>query len=237
MLTAPMRAAVQDVYDAVGRTGSSSPSGLRVATGRELAVRFGYDRGALAALHPAAAEAFVGAAALEPQVRGASGELVVDLGCGGGLDALLLARRGFRVLALDASAPMLSRLGGARGGPGSPLPVRARLPLIPVRSGSASWALLNGVANLVPERAALLAEVRRVLRPGGRLLAADLFEWGEIPEEVRRLPEAWAWCVGGAASPDRWIADLGRAGFSCAVVEILETIPPLARGTVQATAR
>ncbi len=227
---------VQEVYDAVGRSGSRAPAGLSLATGRELALRFGYESGPLSALPPAAAEAFVGAAALEPRVRGSAGELVADLGCGAGVDACLLARRGFRVLALDASAPMLSRLDASGGEPGALLPLRARLPAIPLRDGAASWALLNGVANLVPDRASLLAEVRRILRPGGTLLAADLLEHGEIPADVRRLPEAWAWCVGGATGPDEWRTELEAAGFSDVVIEILETFPPLARGTIQATA-
>lgn len=228
---------VEEVYDAVGRSGSRAPAGMPLETGRELALRFGYARDRLSALPPAAAESFVGAAALEPRVRGRAGELVADLGCGAGVDACLLARRGFKVFALDASASMLSHLDTAGGEAGALLPLRARLPAIPLRTGAASWALLNGVANLVPDRPSLLAEVRRILRPGGTLLAADLLEHGEIPADVRRLPEAWAWCVAGATGPGRWRTELETAGFSDVVIQVLETFPPLARGTIQATAR
>jgi len=228
---------VREVYDAVGRSGSRAPAGLSLDTGRELALRFGYARERLSDLPPAAVESFVGAAALAPRVRGRAGELVADLGCGAGVDACLLARRGFKVLALDASASMLSRLDTSGGEPGALLALRARLPTIPLRSGTASWALLNGVANLVPDRVSLLTEVRRILRPGGRLIAADLLEHGEIPADVRLLPEAWAWCVGGAIGPERWRAELETAGFADVAIQILETFPPLARGTIQATAR
>ncbi|MHB8765951.1 MAG: methyltransferase domain-containing protein, partial [Deferrisomatales bacterium] len=186
-------------------------------------------------LPAAALEAFVGAAALALEVSGPPGDLVLDLGCGAGVDTLTLAQRGYRVLALDASSPMLRRLAGAAAGP--VWPVRGRLPRLPVRAGAAGWALLNGVANLVPARGELLAEVRRALRPGGTLLVADLLAVGEVPPELRELPEAWAWCIGGAASPEQWARDLEGAGFGRPEIEALEPIPPYARARLRATAR
>jgi len=230
-----IREEIRAVYDAVGRSGSVAPQGLGVATGRKLARILGYRDEDLAQAPLPVLEAFVGAAALAEAVTGRPPEWVLDLGCGAGLDSWILTRRGYRVLGLDASAPLLQRLAPERGaGPPGPARARAFLPAIPVRAATAGWALLNGVANLVPERAALLQELRRVLRPGGTLLVADLVAIGDVPPELRRLPEAWAWCLGGASRLGEWEAGLADAGFAEVRVTLLEEIPPFARALIRA---
>ncbi|GAB4260023.1 MAG: arsenite methyltransferase [Deferrisomatales bacterium] len=226
---------IREVYDRVGRQGSRAPGELAVPTGPALARQLGYGEGDLAALPPGVLGAFVGAAALAPRVKGARGDWVVDVGCGAGVDSLLLAGRGLRVVGLDASGSMLGRLAeGARSVRAAAFPVRAAAPHLPLGDRCASWVLLNGVANLIADREALLGEVARVLRPGGRLLVADLVAVGEIPPEVRRLPEAWAWCLGGATSPARWRAELARRGFGRIRIDLLEEIPPFARAVIEA---
>lgn len=222
--------AVLRVYEDVGRGGSRAPAGLGVRTGADLARTLGYRDEELALLPLRVLDAFVGAAALADEVTGPAGQWVLDLGCGAGIDGLVLCARGFRVAALDASAAMLG-LAPARA---TRLAVRASLPDLPVTTGVADWALLNGVANLVPARPTLLAEVSRALRPGGTLLVADLVQIGPIPAEVRALPEAWAWCVAGASTAEAWQGDLARAGFGQADVTVLEEFPPLARAVLRA---
>jgi SAM-dependent methyltransferase len=230
--------AVLAVYNSVGQGGSRAPSGLDVATGGDLARALGYRPAELACLPPHVLDAFVGAAALAnavpdavpDEVEDSRSRWVLDLGCGAGVDGLILAARGFRVAALDASAAMLA-LAPPRA---SRLAVRAALPELPVATGLATWALLNGVANLVPARAALLREVFRALRPGGVILAADLVQIGPIPLELRALPEAWAWCVAGAATPEEWREELARAGFEDCEVTVIEEFSPLARAVLRA---
>jgi SAM-dependent methyltransferase len=229
------RKTISEVYESLGRNGSRPPGGLSFPTGTALARDLGYPEAELAALPPEVLESFVGAAALACEVDDpAPGSgWVVDLGCGAGVDSLVLARRGHRVVSLDASPAMLRRLVSAAGGQSNHA-VRALLPTLPLATGFASWVLLNGVANLVSDRTQLLAEVSRVLRPAGRLLIADLLALGEIPAEVRELPEAWAWCVAGAASPAVWKSDLAEAGFFDLQIQILEEIQPLGRGLIRA---
>lgn len=225
------------VYERTGRGGARAPGGLNLAVGEALARRLGYAPEDLDAVPPPLREAFVGAANLADRVDRPGA--VADLGCGAGLDAWILARRGHPVAAVDASGAMLRRLAGClRGAPRVPLrPVRGLLPRLPFRAGAFDWALLNGAANLVPERDELLREAARVLRSGGILLVADLVELEPLPEGIRDLPEAWAWCVAGAESPERWTERLDRAGFEAPEVEILEPVPPLARAVVRARRR
>lgn len=227
------RAATARVYDAVGAEGSRPPEGLGFPTGAGLARELGYPRAALDGAPPALLEAFVGAGALAPRVmaRGSPGQRVLDLGCGAGLDAWLLARAGYRVAALDASSAMLARL--ARIASGKPEAVRAELPHLPIRDAAASWAILNGVANLIADRRTLWREVYRVLAPAGRLLAADLVALEPVPPEVRAMPEAWAWCLGGAPEIPRWARELESAGLVRVRITVVEEFPPFARAIAQ----
>lgn len=231
------RDAIAQAYDAVGVAGSRAPAGMGFPTGAALARELGYPEASVDAAPPALLDAFVGASALAPRVlaEGRPGELVLDLGCGAGLDAWLLARAGYRVAALDASAAMLSRLAGLGASmPQGLVTVRAELPDLPLRNGTADWVLLNGVSNLIKDRQALWREVCRVLAPGGRVLAADLVALGPVPDDLRELPEAWAWCLGGAPEASRWVGELAGAGLDAPKVSILEEFPPFARAVAEA---
>ncbi len=226
-----LETAVQAIYDRIGIEGAGAPPALPVATGAELARALGYPAGDLERVPRGVLAAFVGAAPLSTYVEGPGP--VADLGCGAGLDAWILALRGYRVAALDASAPMLARL--RLGGPPPGLYcVRGRLPRVPFRGGWAGWVLLNGVANLVPGRPALIRELYRILKPGGRVCIGDLVRTAPLPPGLEELPEAWAWCVAGAVPPDRWRRDLEEAGFRQVSVDVLEEIPPLARAVIRA---
>lgn len=229
--------AVRAVYDAVGRDGSRVPAGLALAAGPELALALGYPATWLAEVPGAMLEAFVGAGPLAVLGAPSHGEVVVDVGCGAGVDSFLAARAGARVVAVEASAPMLARLvrAVATGPGGLDLRVlRGAAPQLPLAAAVADQVWLNGVANLVADRAALCAEVARVLRPGGRLLVADVFTEAPVPAELRDLPEAWAWCVAGAGTPAEWQEPLYGAGFVAIAVEIAEEFPPFCRGVLRA---
>ncbi len=229
--------AVREVYDAVGEHGSRAPRGMELATGRELAVALGYAPERLAAVPPELLEAFVGAGPLAVLADPRPGQVVVDVGCGAGVDSFLAAQAGARVLAMDASLPMLRRLRrGVAGRTPQPrlLALQAAAPHLPVARGCADWVWLNGVANLVPDRPALCAELARVLRPAGHLLIADVFAREPVPETLRDLPEAWAWCVAGAGAPEEWERLLRNAGFRGISIESAEEFSPFCRGVLRA---
>ena len=133
----------------------------------------------------------VRAAALRP------GEVVIDLGCGGGIDTILAARavgpRG-KALGLDMLPEMLevASHNAAAHGVTNIEWLRGELEAIPLPEESVDVALSNGVVNLSPRKSRVFAESFRVLRPGGRLVTADNFVDEDLPPEILTNPAAWA---------------------------------------------
>lgn len=131
-------------------------------------------------------------AALEP------GETVLDLGCGAGIDSILAARRtgpAGRVLALDFLPEMLQRTAAAAAEAGldNVEPLEGDLEAIPLPDASVDHVISNGVINLAPRKARVLAECARVLRPGGKLTVSDVtVDDEELPPEILTHPATWA---------------------------------------------
>jgi ubiquinone/menaquinone biosynthesis C-methylase UbiE len=127
-----------------------------------------------------------------------AGETVLDLGCGAGIDAILAARRtgpAGRVLALDMLPSMLerTRAAAAEAGLENVEAVEGDMEAIPLPDASVDHVISNGVVNLAPRKARVLAECARVLRPGGRLTMSDLtVAEDELPPEVLTHPATWA---------------------------------------------
>ncbi|MGH3656936.1 MAG: methyltransferase domain-containing protein, partial [Micromonosporaceae bacterium] len=92
--------------------------------------------------------------------------------------------------------------------------VEAEMEAIPVGGGSVDLVISNGVVNLSPRKARVLAECARVLRPGGRLCVCDLtVDQADLPAEILTQPAAWAGCVAGALAEDTLLHKLERVGF------------------------
>lgn len=127
----------------------------------------------------------------------ALGEVVLDLGCGAGIDTLLAARAvgpSGRAIGLDTLPEMLARAADhAREAALANVQwLRGELEAIQLPDASVDVAISNGVMNLVPRKARAFAEVFRVLRPGGRVALADIVLDEELPPEVMTDPDAWA---------------------------------------------
>ena len=147
------------------------------------------------------------------------GQTILDLGCGGGIDTILAARRtgaSGRVIALDFLPEMLERTANAAGEAGltNVETVDGEMEAIPRPDASVDLIISNGVINLSPRKARVMAECARVLRPGGRLCVSDLtVEQDDLPPEILTQPAAWAGCVAGALAEDDFIQKLEKAGF------------------------
>ncbi|GAA2393756.1 methyltransferase domain-containing protein [Nonomuraea africana] len=147
------------------------------------------------------------------------GETVLDVGCGGGIDTILAARRtgpSGHVIALDFLPEMLARTSGAarEAGLENVEPLEGEMEAIPLSNDSVDLIISNGVINLSSRKARVLAECARVLRPGGGLCVSDLtVRQDDLPPEILTQPAAWAGCVAGALAEGDFITKLERAGF------------------------
>jgi arsenite methyltransferase len=173
--------------------------------GPEYAATFlGYDRDELAALPATATARFAGVGnplAIGP-VR--AGETVLDHACGAAMDLLLAARRvgpTGRAIGIDMTPAMVEQAtwAAAEAGMADWVEVhRGFYEALPVTDGTVDVVISNGVLNLAPDKGQVLQEVRRVLKPGGRLYLADVVVQRELTADVRANPDLWAACVGGA---------------------------------------
>lgn len=125
------------------------------------------------------------------------GEVVLDLGCGGGIDTILAARAvapGGRAIGLDTLPEMLEQAAAyaAEAGVAYVEWVRGELESIRLPDASVDVAISNGVLNLSPRKGRALAETFRVLRPGGRVSLGDIVVDEDLPPEVLVDPDAWA---------------------------------------------
>jgi ubiquinone/menaquinone biosynthesis C-methylase UbiE len=132
------------------------------------------------------------------------GETVLDHACGGGMDALLAARRvgpEGRVIGVDMTPAMrdVATEAAKQAGFDSIVEIREGVfEELPVDDESVDVVLSNGVVNLSPDKAQVFQEIFRVLRPGGRLYLADVVVRRELKYEVRNNPDLWAACIAGA---------------------------------------
>jgi SAM-dependent methyltransferase len=156
------------------------------------------------------------------------GEVVLDLGSGGGIDVLLSARRvgpTGKAYGLDMTDDMLhlARRNAAEAGITNVDFLRGRIEDIPLPSGSVDVIISNCVINLSGDKRTVLKEAFRVLKPGGRFAVSDVVVQGELPPEVKRSMELWVGCVAGALSDDEFVALLTDAGFESPSVEFTRT--------------
>ena len=154
------------------------------------------------------------------------GEVVLDLGSGGGIDVLLSARRvgpKGKAYGLDMTDEMLdlARKNAANAGVTNVEFLRGEIENIPLPSNSVDVIISNCVVNLSPDKDAVLREAHRVLKPGGRFAVADIVTRGEMPAELQRSLELWAGCIAGALEENDYKSKLTAAGFESAEVETI----------------
>jgi SAM-dependent methyltransferase len=146
------------------------------------------------------------------------GDVVLDLGCGAGIDLLIAAElvgpRG-RAIGVDMTELMLAKAGRAIVESGLPnVEVRKGLiEALPVADDSVDWVISNCVINLSPEKGRVFVEIARVLKPGGRMLVYDIIA-EDLPPNVRDDLGLYNSCVGGALSVQDYIDGLQRAGLT-----------------------
>jgi arsenite methyltransferase len=146
------------------------------------------------------------------------GEIVLDLGSGGGIDVLLSARRvgpTGKAYGLDMTDEMLALANAnkAKAGVANVAFLKGQIESIPLPDKSVDVIISNCVINLSPNKDRVLAEAFRVLKPGGRLAVSDVVTRGEIPAEIREHVLLWVGCLAGALEDGDYRAKLASAGF------------------------
>ena len=152
------------------------------------------------------------------------GQSVLDLGCGGGIDVLLSAKRvgpSGKVYGLDMTDEMLAlaRENLAKAGATNVELLKGEIEHIPLPDNSVDVIISNCVINLSADKGRVLREAFRVLKPGGRFAVSDVVVRGDVPADIRRSVELWVGCVAGALSEADYRRLLTDAGFSDVDVE------------------
>ena len=155
----------------------------------------------------------------------APGEVVLDLGSGGGIDVLLSARRvgstGF-AYGLDMTDEMLALAEQNRAAEGATNVqfLKGHIEAIPLPGNAVDVIISNCVINLSADKGQVLREAFRVLRPGGRFAVSDVVVQGAMPPELRRSLEAWVGCIAGALEEEEYRRLLADAGFEDLELEV-----------------
>jgi ubiquinone/menaquinone biosynthesis C-methylase UbiE len=147
-----------------------------------------------------------------------AGEVVLDLGSGGGIDCFLAAKQvgpEGKVIGLDMTPEMikLARRNAKKTGATNVDFRYGEMEEIPLPDQSVDAVISNCVINLSPDKDAVFREVFRVLRPGGRMNVSDIVIDGDLPQPIRDSLDAWAGCVAGALDESDYLSKIRAAGF------------------------
>ncbi|HTU47394.1 MAG TPA: arsenite methyltransferase [Bryobacteraceae bacterium] len=152
------------------------------------------------------------------------GDIVLDLGSGGGIDVLLSARRvgpSGKAYGLDMTDEMLSlaRENQRRAGVQNVEFLKGEIENIPLPDNLVDVIISNCVINLSGDKDRVLAEAFRVLKPGGRFAVSDVVTRGAVPADVRKNMLLWVGCIAGALEDYQYVSKLARAGFEKIEIE------------------
>lgn len=188
-----LRAAIRDEYEAVAL---APERGFHFHTGRPLTAMLGYRDEWLEGISETSIESFAGTGNPFSIGEIRAGEHVVDVGCGAGIDSLIAAKMvgaAGRVIGVDMTPAMLmkARHGAAETQMSNVEFREGFAELLPVPDSWADVVISNGVLNLMPDKAAALREMARVLKPGCRLQIGDILVQKAVPLSAKRRIDLW----------------------------------------------
>ena len=207
------------------RSGAKAGCGCGTACGPDPITSNLYDETQAASLPAEAVLASLGCGNPTALAELKAGEIVLDLGSGGGIDVLLSARRvgpTGKAYGLDMTDEMLAlaRENQAKAGLTNVEFLKGEIERIPLPDNSVDVIISNCVINLSADKDRVIAEAFRVLKPGGRLAVSDVVVRGDdLPAEVRRSLELWVGCVAGALEESTYRRKLSDAGFEAVGLE------------------
>ncbi len=222
--SAELELAVKGMYERVAREPHAE---FHFETGRALAERLGYEPSRLDQVPAAAIDSFAGVGHHFELAALKSGESVVDLGSGSGMDAFVAATyvgatgrvTGFDMT--DAQRLKATALRDAAGGRFDQVQfVAGYIEQLTLDDASADCVISNGVINLVSDKQRVFDEASRVLRPGGRLALSDIVTRVILPQSIVCNADLWAACIGGAMHREDYQAGIEAAGFRIELVQL-----------------
>jgi SAM-dependent methyltransferase len=213
-----MKRSVEEIVrDKYGAIAESSLTGEHEGVHR-IAEAFGYSAEELSSIP---AEANMGLSCGNPTATAnlRPGEVVVDLGSGGGLDVFLAARKvgsTGRAIGIDMTPSMLerARANAKKQGLENVEFYESTIDALPLGDATVDCVISNCVINLAPDKAAVFREIFRVLKAGGRLAVSDIALKKPLPPEIRDDLFAYVGCIAGAVRIEDYVEDLKAAGFS-----------------------
>ncbi len=240
-MTDDMREAVRQRYAAAARTASCCGDASCCGSGNKKPISAGlYSLEEITELPAEALLASLGCGNPVALAEISEGEVVLDLGSGGGVDVLLSARRAGpsgKAYGLDMTDEMLdlARLNARKSGVQNVEFLKGHIEAIPLPDSSVDVIISNCVINLSADKERVFAEAFRVLRPGGRLAVADIVARRELPGTVTADVDLWTACVAGALLDRDYIRRLQDAGFRNVTLQsIREYLPEDARAFLAA---
>jgi arsenite methyltransferase len=215
---------IEQVRSKYASAAASSLSGEHAGV-RAVAEAFGYSPEELTSIP---AEANLGLSCGNPTAFAhlRTGEVVVDLGCGGGLDVLLAARKvgpTGKAIGIDMTPEMIERArrNAAAAGLSNVAFHLSTIDKLPLADASVDCVISNCVINLAPDKGAVFREVFRVLKPGGRLAVSDIALKRPLPDELAQHVMAYVGCIAGAVLIADYERGLREAGFEA--VQVVDT--------------
>lgn len=209
---------IMTVAKKYGEVASNPNTKFNFPVGRKFAESIGYPLELLNELPSQLWESFTGAGNPQPFVDIKPGETILDLGCGAGLDLCLYGRTAGvkgKVYGLDVSEEMVAK--ARRNMELLKLEnvelIHAFADNIPLPDESIDIVTSNGIYNLSPDKKAVIREVVRVLRPGGRTIFAEIILKSQLPEEIRKNINDWFRCIGGALAENDFLKILENEGL------------------------
>lgn len=220
------REAVREHYGQVAKTDGACGCGAGCCGGSTASTKLGYDAADLAEL-PRGTDMGLGCGTPLAFAALREGEVVLDLGSGGGIDAFLAGRQvgpTGKVIGVDMTPEMLAKArdNAARVSASNVQFRLGEIESLPVGDRSVDVVVSNCVINLSPEKTAVFREAFRVLRPGGRLAISDIVASAPVPKHIKDDPAALSGCIAGAPAIDELRSNLEAAGFAGIHIEINE---------------
>jgi 2-polyprenyl-3-methyl-5-hydroxy-6-metoxy-1,4-benzoquinol methylase len=184
-----------------------------------------YDEGQASEVPEDALQASLGCGNPTALAELAPGEIVLDLGSGGGIDDILSARRvgpTGKAYGLDMTDEMLALAeeNKRRSGLANVEFLRGEIEKIPLPANAVDVIISNCVINLSGDKDRVLMVAFRVLKPGGRFAVSDVVVRGDVPEAIRKSMELWVGCIAGALTETDYRAKLAAAGFTDIAIEV-----------------